>query len=215
MVHTLMKAWCVIISKSWRNLQKELYTVLLIDLTPVADTFHRLKSHECYWTIKKWTSQYISIYKEYIYIWLRYIDDIFFVRTHGEDKLDKFLERLDSFHPNLKFISERSEQKISFLDVTVQLSNNKFVIDLYCKPADCHQYLHYNSCHPRHMKKSSIYGQGLRIKRLCSEDTALANHLKDLQSWFCGRSYPENIVAEQLEKCNIGTGKIYYEPMIV
>ena len=65
------------------------------------------------------------------------------------------------------------------------------------------------------MKKSSIYGQGLRIRRLCSEDTALANHLKDLKSWFCGRGYPENIVTEQLEKCNIGTGRIYYEPMIV
>ena len=134
------------------------------------------------------------------WLWLRYIDDMFFVWTHGENKLDEFLERLNSFHPNLKFTSERSEQEINFLDVTVQLSNNKFVTDLYCKPTDCHQYLHYNSCHPEHMKKSSVYSQGLRIKSLCSEDTALANHLKDLKSWFCGRGYPENMVTEQLER---------------
>ena len=82
----------------------------------------------------------------------------------------------------------------------MQLSNNKLVTDLYCKPTDCHQYLHYNSCHPEHMKKSSVYSQGLRIKRLCSEDTALSNHLKDLKSWFCGRGYPENMVTEQLER---------------
>ena len=134
------------------------------------------------------------------WVWLRYIDDIFFVWTHGDNKLDGFLERLNSFHPNLKFTSERSQQEINFLDVTVQLSNNKFVTDLYCKPTDCHQYLHYNSCHPEHMKKSSVYSQGLRIKRLCSEDTALSNHLKDLKSWFCGRGYPENMVTEQLER---------------
>ena len=77
------------------------------------------------------------------WVWLRYIDDIYFVWTHGENKLDEFLERLNSFHPNLKSTSEHSEQEINFLDVTVQLSNNKFVADLYCKPTDCHQYLHY------------------------------------------------------------------------
>ena len=134
------------------------------------------------------------------WVWLRYIDDIFFVWTHGEDKLDEFLERLNSFHPNLKFTSERSEQKLNFLDVTVQLSNNKFVTDLYCKPTDCHQYLHYNSCHPEHMKKTSVYSQRLRIRRFCSENTSLAKHLKDLKSWFCGRSYPENMVTEQLAR---------------
>ena len=64
------------------------------------------------------------------WVWLRYIDDTFFVWTHGENKLDEFFELLNSFHLNLKFTSERSEQKINFLDVTVQLSNNKFVTDL-------------------------------------------------------------------------------------
>ena len=132
------------------------------------------------------------------WVCLRYIDDIFFVWTHGENKLDEFLERLNSFHPNLKFTSERFEQEINFLDVTVQLGNNNFVTDFYCKPTDCHQYLDCNSCDPEHMKKSRVYSQGLPIKRLCSDDTALADHLKVLKSWFCHRGYPENIVTEQL-----------------
>ena len=61
---------------------------------------------------------------------LNSLDDIFFVWTHRDNKLDGFLERLNSFHPNLKFTSEHSQQEINFLDVTVQLSNNKFVTDL-------------------------------------------------------------------------------------
>ena len=65
------------------------------------------------------------------------------------------------------------------------------------------------------MKKSSVYSQGLCTKRLRSEVTALTNYLKDLKSWFCDRGYLENMVTEQLARVNIGTGKIYYEPMIV
>ena len=50
------------------------------------------------------------------------------------------------------------------------------------------------------MKKWYIYSERLRIKRLGSEDTALANHLKDLKSWFCGWVYLEKTVTEQLTR---------------
>ena len=73
---------------------------------------------------------------------LVYIDGMFFVLTHGEDKLDKFFKHLNSFHPNLKFTSECFREEISFLDVTVTLNNKHFVSDLYCKSTDSHQYLH-------------------------------------------------------------------------
>ena len=34
-------------------------------------------------------------------IWFRYIDDIFFIWTHGEQKLESFLKDFKSFTPNL------------------------------------------------------------------------------------------------------------------
>ena len=37
------------------------------------------------------------------WLWLRYIDDIFVIWAEGEDKLEGFLNRLNNFHPNLKF----------------------------------------------------------------------------------------------------------------
>ena len=83
--------------------------------------------------------------------------------TNGEDELYKFLERLNRFHPSLKFTSECSSQEINFLYVTVKLNKNQFVTDLYCKPKDCHHYLHYNSCHAEHMKKYFVCSQGIRI----------------------------------------------------
>ena len=134
------------------------------------------------------------------WVWLRYIDDIFFAWTHVEDELYKFLERLNTFHINLKFTSEWSIEEIIFLNVTVKLNSNQFVTDLYCKPPDSHQYLHYNSCHLEQLKKFSVYCQRLHIKRLCSDATSLTNPLKDLRFWFCNRGYSESMVKEQLRR---------------
>ena len=131
---------------------------------------------------------------------MRYIDDTFLVWTHVEDERYKFLERLNSFHLNLKFISECSREEIIFLNVPVKLNNNQFVTDLYCKPTDSHQYLHYNSCHPEQLKKFKVYCQGLHIKKLCFDATSLTNPLKDLRFWFCNRGYSESTVKEQLRR---------------
>ena len=48
------------------------------------------------------------------FVWLRYIDDIFFIWTHGEAELKKFMERLKFFLPNLKFIYESSKKELQF-----------------------------------------------------------------------------------------------------
>ena len=42
-------------------------------------------------------------------IWLRYIDDIFFIWTHSEQELERFLKDLNNFTPNLSFTHEASE----------------------------------------------------------------------------------------------------------
>ena len=77
---------------------------------------------------------------------------------------------------------------------------DKYVTNLYCKATDCHQYLHYDSCHADHMKNSSICSQGLRIKRLCSDGHKLQKHLENLKKWFCDRGYPGGLVDEQLQR---------------
>ena len=55
------------------------------------------------------------------FLWLRYIDDIFFIWTHGEKRLQAFLEKFNKFHPNIKFSHESSKQSIWFLDPSVKL----------------------------------------------------------------------------------------------
>ena len=50
------------------------------------------------------------------------------------------------------------------------------------------------------MKKSSIYSQGLRIKRLCSDGHKLQKHLENPKNWFCERGYPGGLIDAQLQK---------------
>ena len=119
-----------------------------------------------------------------LWVWLRHIDDISYVWTHGEESLQQFLEHLNNFHRSLRFTSEISAHQVNFLDVIVQSQENEFLTDLYCKKTDCHQYLHYDSCHREHMKKSSLHSQGLRIKRLCSDSEDGETHLKNLKNGF-------------------------------
>ena len=70
------------------------------------------------------------------WVWLRYIDDIFFIWTESENKLESFLQRLNTFHPNLKFTHKKSKTSDNFLDVVVRINGGKFETDLYSKPTD-------------------------------------------------------------------------------
>ena len=70
-------------------------------------------------------------------VWMRFIDDIFFIWTHGEDKLKLFIDHLNSSHD-----SEHSTESISLLDVTVKVGEGGVLMtDLFCKPTDTHQYI--------------------------------------------------------------------------
>ena len=87
------------------------------------------------------------------YLWLRYIDDIFMVWTHGEDKLEHFINHINSLQSTIKFTHEFSKSHISFLDVMVLLdNNNKISTDLFVKSTDSHQYLQHTSCKQSHIK---------------------------------------------------------------
>ena len=81
----------------------------------------------------------------------------------------------NNFNPNIKFTYEFSEESINFLDLNVKFSSGKLQTSLYVKPTDCHQYLHFQSSHPKHTKKSIVYSQTLRVSRACSQEEDCKN----------------------------------------
>ena len=73
--------------------------------------------------------------------WFKYIEDIFFIYTHGPDKLVSFMTEFNNYHPNIKF----NKENMTFLDLNVSLSGNKLITGLHNKLTNKHQYLHIHT----------------------------------------------------------------------
>ena len=62
-------------------------------------------------------------------VWMRYIDDIFFIWTHDDGSLQKFIEFANNFtsnnqmKSNIKFETHISRESVNFLDVKVNFQN--------------------------------------------------------------------------------------------
>ena len=82
----------------------------------------------------------LNAFEEKPIIWWRYIDDIFFIWKHGEKSLEKCLNKLNTFHPTIKFPAGYSKEAINFLGVNVRLVEGKLMTDLFVKPTDTHQF---------------------------------------------------------------------------
>ena len=92
------------------------------------------------------------------------------------------------------------ERKSIFFDVTVRVKHGEFIANLYCKPTDGHQYLHFESCHPSHTKSSIIFSQALRMRRICSKKSDLVANIGKLKDWFKERGYPEDMVNKETKR---------------
>ena len=61
-------------------------------------------------------------------VWLRYINNIFFIWTHGEESLKRFLNELNDFNQYIKFTYEYSVENIPFLYLKVSLKDGKLLL---------------------------------------------------------------------------------------
>ena len=134
----------------------------------------------------------------------RYIDDIFFIYTGGEAKLLEFLTNLNTKHDSIKFDHEKSMQFIPFLDTLIYIDENRQLqTTLYTKPTDTHNYLHFKSTHPKHLKQSLPYSQALRLRRICSDSNEFKKHCETLTENFKARGYAEDLINKQIEKASL------------
>ena len=63
-------------------------------------------------------------------LYLRYIDDIFFIFPYSEADLHKFMHYMNNLHPTIKFTEEHSQSEVVFLDTIVKRLDNKLYTDL-------------------------------------------------------------------------------------
>ena len=135
--------------------------------------------------------------------YFRYIDDIFFLWPHGLHSLNNFFSFCNNFHSSIKFTFDYSDTEIPFLDVLVKLGNSAIATTLFCKPTDTHGYLNFFSSHHISVKRSIVFSQCIRIRRICSSQSEYDKHICNLVGYFLNNSYPLPIIKEGIRKASI------------
>ena len=120
----------------------------------------------------------------------------FWFWPHGKNSLIEFIEHLNTVHSTIKFTSDISDTKISFLDLTIYIKQSALYTRLYTKPTDRHMYLNYLSEHPFSLKKSIPYSQFLRLKKIHSEIQYFLESYIHLYLFFRWREYPHDVILQ-------------------
>ncbi|XP_074819362.1 GPI alpha-1,4-mannosyltransferase I, stabilizing subunit [Natator depressus] len=139
-------------------------------------------------------------------LYLRYIDDIFIIWTHGKAALEEFHHDFNNFHPTINLSLVQSTHEIHFLDTTVLINDGHINTTLYRKPTDRYSYLHASSFHPDHTTRSIVYSQALRYNRICSNPSDRDKHLQDLYQAFLQLQYPPVEVKKQIDRARRAKG---------
>ena len=135
------------------------------------------------------------------FVWFRSIDNVLLISTDGNEEHEGFMKEWNSFRDHIKFTFEsNNKENINFSDVNTDLSNGHLMTNIYLKPTDCDQYLDYSLSHPNHIKRSIVYSQSLRYRRLCSFESDFLKNCSKIKSWFLKRSYPENMIDKEMKK---------------
>ena len=120
----------------------------------------------------------------------RYVDDIFLI-FESRDHVKKFFKYMNSRHPNIQFTcEEESNNKISFLDISVTRINKKLTTSLYRKKTFSGVYLNFNSFLPMDYKKDLIHTLLFRAYNICADYVTLHTEIEFLISIWQRNSFP-------------------------
>ena len=140
-------------------------------------------------------------YSKYIIAWWkRFIDDCFIPWKKGET-LDLFVEILDTLHPSIKFTKEEGDLSIAFLDIMIiKAEDDTIETDIFYKETNAHRYLHFQSAHPRKIKRNIPFTLAQRITRIVSDKNRCEQRLSELAHFLRKCNYPEDLIAKNMER---------------
>ena len=137
-------------------------------------------------------------------IWIRFIDDIFFIWHGDEASLKHFLNFCNNFAKNskmsstIRFTYSYSQQSVNFLDTTVKLETDGTIsTTLFSKPTAAHNYLHSKSYHYPKSLRSIPKSQFIRIRRICTHLQDYWVNANQFIEFFSNRGYNQ----QNLIKC--------------
>ena len=134
------------------------------------------------------------VYKFVKLYWRRFLDDgqIFWRKSFGP--IEDFVEILNSLDGSIQFTHECSNKGLSFLNLFLYIDKQELLTDIYYKNTDSHDYLPFNSCHPRHIKVNIPKTLARIICTIVQDPQRKLYRLSELKTWLLKAKYPPGLI---------------------
>ena len=138
---------------------------------------------------------------------------LIFIWTHGEKIVFDFRNKLNSFHPTIKFVSSHSTQEIIFLIRPFILTMIRTLNPTSIKPTGCLPLLHRQSYHPLSCKMRLVYSQILRYLRIISDGQKFLLRVERRRVTLLSCGYRDtNILPAAVDRASTWTQSQLLEP---
>ena len=127
------------------------------------------------------------------------MDDVYCVFRRQVDYL-KFMEVLNSLHPNLEFTVEVGTTQLPFLDVEVELLDGQINTWVYRKETNTDVIMNYHDVTPKSWKAGLVFCFLNRAFNVCSSSVLFLNEVKNLKSIFLRNAYTTSFFDHVYEK---------------
>ena len=134
-----------------------------------------------------------------LFLFLRYIDDIFMTTNQTDDEIKQKLEQANQKDINIK-INYMVNTSVDFLDITIMNEYGQLRTTIYHKPAAEPYILPYTSAHPHHIQRNIPYAALLRAARLCSNVQDFNSERIHIDMSLLLNNYPPNFISKQFNR---------------
>ena len=129
------------------------------------------------------------------------IDVMLMIFSYCSRQRIKFFCYINSRHPKIKFtFKEENDNKISFLDISITQTENKFTTSIFCKKTFSGFYLHFHSHLPTDYKKGLIDTLLHHSYNICSDYASFHQEILFLKSVWQKNSFPSFFIAKCVKK---------------
>ena len=129
----------------------------------------------------------------------RYLDDGQIMWDSRLGNFNDVFNLMNELHPMLKFTSERSFEKLIYLDIILYKTDNCIKTEIYHKETDVDTVLPYDSCHPRHILRNIPFNAARRIKTLTDDPKKVEYNFDKLRQKFIKAKYPLGIIETAID----------------
>ena len=153
-----------------------------------------------------------SIVQEIIEMFFRFVDDGI-TGLPDEVEPEKFQDVMNQMDPSVQYtitkpirtiINEKPFRRTDFLSLKVLVSQlGKILTDIYYKETNTHDYLHYSSHHPTHIKNNIPFVLAKSIIVITTDNEMMENNLRDLTSWLLNCGYPLQVITKGIHNARL------------